>query len=177
MHIMDIFQNSITARATQISLEIRENMDEDNYTITIKDNGIGMSPEFVSKVTDPYVTTRTTRKIGLGIPLLKQNAERTGGEFAIISTEGIGTTVTANFVMNHPDRPPLGDIAGTMVLLAAANPEIVIQYVHITNSGEYEFDTVDINTILDGVSISDASVIRFLKEMINENLKEIKISN
>lgn len=176
MHIMDIAQNSISAKATWIKIEIVENMDEDNYAIIIEDNGFGMSPELVASVTDPYVTTRTTRKIGLGIPLLKQNAERTEGNFSISSEEGVGTKVIANFTLNHPDRPPIGDIAGTIVLLSAANPNVTIQYHHVTNTGEYTFDTAEITKTLDDVSITEPSVIRFLKEMINENLNELKIS-
>lgn len=176
MHIMDIVQNSIAAKATAIKIEIIENMDEDTYTIIIEDNGIGMSREFVSTVTDPYVTTRTTRKIGLGIPLLKQNAERTGGTFSIDSEKGKGTTVKAEFIFMHPDRLPIGDIAGTIVLLCAANPKIAIQYHHVTNSGDYNYDTTEITETLDGISISEPSVIKFLKEMINEHLHLIGIS-
>lgn len=175
MHIMDIAQNSISAKCTVLKIEIIEDMDMDNFNITIEDNGIGMSPELLEVVTDPYVTTRTTRKIGLGLPLLKQNAERTGGDFTIKSTQGLGTTVIANFILTHLDRPPLGDIAGTIVLLTAANPGINITYHHVTNTGEYLFDTNEINATLEGVSINEPSVMRFLKEMINENLSEIKI--
>ena len=176
MHIMDIVQNSLSAKATMITIEIIENMDEDSYIINIKDDGIGMSRDFVSTVTDPYVTTRTTRKIGLGIPLLKQNAERTGGQFTIDSEEGKGTKVKAEFIFMHPDRLPIGDIAGTVVLLCAANPNVTIHYHHVTNSGEYNFDTTEILETLDGISISEPSVIKFLKEMINENLQMIGIS-
>lgn len=175
MHIMDIAQNSISANCSVLKIEIREDMDLDNYSITIEDNGVGMSPEFLEIVTDPYVTTRTTRKIGLGLPLLKQNCERTGGDLTITSAEGVGTKVVANFVLTHLDRPPLGDIAGTIVLLTAANPDIYITYHHVTNTGEYIYDTKEINATLDGVSINEPSVMRFLKEMLNENLKEIKI--
>lgn len=176
MHIMDIAQNSIVAKASLITIVINENIDDDTYTIIIKDNGIGMSREFVLTVTDPFVTTRSTRKIGLGIPLLKQNVERTNGLFEIESNEGEGTTVKAEFTFTHPDRPPIGDIAGTIVLLLAANPEIDFEYIHETNLGKYNITTKEINEILEGVSISEPSVIRFLKEMINENLNAIGIS-
>ena len=121
MHIMDIAQNSISASADIIEVEISENAETDLYQIVISDNGKGMTAEYAARVTDPYVTSRTTRKVGLGLPLLKQNAERTGGSMTIKSTVNKGTIVTAKFSLCNFDRPPLGDIAGTMVLLAAAN--------------------------------------------------------
>jgi hypothetical protein len=175
MHIMDIAQNSITAKCSLLKIEIFEDMDMDNFSIRIEDNGIGISPEMLEVVTDPYVTTRTTRKVGLGLSLLKMNAERTGGGMLIESTQNKGTIVSANFVLNHLDRPPLGDIAGTIVLLVAANPAVNILFQHKTNTGEFIFDTNEINATLEGVSISEPSVVRFLKEMINENLQAIKI--
>lgn len=176
MHILDIAQNSITAKATKLYIEIDENSIQNVYSMTIKDNGIGMSQDLLTSVTDPFFTTRTTRKVGLGIPLLKQNAERTGGKFIIESSEGEGTTLTATFVPWHPDFLPLGDISGTVVLLTAANPEISIRYKHVTKKGQYLYDTCEIEKALEGVAINEPSVIRFLKEMINENLAEIEIS-
>lgn len=176
MHIMDIAQNSVSAMADLIRIEIHENVANDTYQVIIEDNGKGMNAELVSKVTDPYVTTRTTRKVGLGLPLLKQNAERTGGRLSIESEEGKGTKVTASFSLSNFDRPPLGDIAGTIVLLAAANLKIRFVYQHVTENGEYIFDTLEVNEMLDGMPISEAGIIRFLKEMITENLQEIKIA-
>ncbi len=176
MHIMDIAQNSIYANATAITIEVIENKDDDSYVVIVDDNGGGMSREMVSKVTDPYVTTRTTRKTGLGIPLLKLNAERTGGNFHIHSEEGKGTNVKAEFVFTHPDRLPAGDIAGIIVLLIAANPGIEFKYQHVTNKGKYALCTAEINETLEGVSISEPSVVRFLKEMIKENQQQILIS-
>lgn len=175
MHILDIAQNSISAGAGKLEITINEDVDNDTYIVIIKDNGRGMSRDFVAKVTDAYTTTRTTRKIGLGIPLLKQNVERTEGDFMIESEEGVGTTITASFILSHPDRLPIGDIAGTVVLLTSANPELNILYHHKTNTGEYIYDTTEINNTLDGISVTEPSVIRFLKEMINENLQSIGI--
>lgn len=176
MHIMDIIQNSISAGAGIIGLEISEDTKQDVYRIMIADNGKGMTAEFAARVTDPYVTSRTARKVGLGLPLLKQNAERTGGSLTIKSEPGKGTEVTADFVMSSFDRPPLGDIAGTMVLLAAANLKTRFTYRHKTGKGEYLFDTLEVNEMLEGMPISEPGVIRFLKEMINENLHEIAIA-
>ncbi len=176
MHILDIVQNSIRARASRIDIEINENYNTNAYTLTVKDNGIGMSGDLLTSTTDPFFTTRTTRKVGLGIPLLKQNAERTGGSLKITSAIGKGTTITAIFDSSHPDFLPLGDIAGTVVILTAANPEILITYHHTTGKGQYLYNTGEVKDELDGISISEPSVTRFLKEMIKENLNEIGIS-
>lgn len=176
MHIMDIAQNSVTARATKLNIDIKEDITDDTYTIIIEDNGIGMTRDYVSTISDPFVTSRSTRRVGLGIPLLKQNAERTGGNIEIESQPGEGTIVKAQFILSHPDRPPIGDIAGTVVLLSVANPGIEIAYNHYTNKGEYHYNTTEITETLDGVPLSEPSVIRFLKEMINENLDSIEFS-
>ncbi len=174
MHIMDIVQNSIVAKATMIYIEIQENTKKDTFDIVIKDNGKGMSSEMVKSVTDPYCTSRTTRKVGMGIPLLKQHAELTGGSFMISSEEGKGTELKATFVHSSIDRQPLGDIAGTIVLTVSANPTIDFEYKHIYNDNSYTFNTVEIKQVLDGVPISNLEIIKYLKEMIQENLKEIQ---
>lgn len=173
LHILDIMQNSLAAGAKQIDVEIAENKTENIYTICISDNGKGMSARMLSKVTDPFFTTRTTRKVGLGIPLLKENAERTGGKFEISSLQGKGTVIKATFVMNHFDRQPLGDIAGVIVLTAASNPAVRIKYVHSTCSGSYTFDTSEIMEVLGNTPVNNAEIISFLKEMINDNLENI----
>lgn len=176
MHIMDIVQNSLSADATEITVTITESTEEDKLRLVITDNGKGIPEDMLQNITDPYVTSRTTRKVGLGLPLLNQHARSTGGDLKILSKVGIGTEIFATFGLLHYDRQPLGDIAGTIVLLAAANPNIKFVYEHITSSGSYRFDTDEVNEMLDGMSISEATVIRFLKEMIQENLKEIKAS-
>ncbi|HOI86453.1 MAG TPA: sensor histidine kinase [Lentimicrobium sp.] len=176
MHIMDIVQNSISAGASQISVTITESEADDSLKLVITDNGKGIPAAMLEKVTDPYTTSRTTRKVGLGLPLLKQHAESTGGHLSIASEEGKGTVAEASFGLSHLDRQPLGDVAGTIVLLAAANPERRFIYRHTTPYGSYTFDTDEVNEVLEGMSISEAPVIRFLREMIEENLKEIKIS-
>ncbi len=169
MHIMDILQNSTRAGATKIELDIVENIDLDTLTIIFKDNGSGMSEEVLSQVLNPFFTTRTTRKVGLGLSLLKQNAELTGGSLEISSTLGVGTIVTVQFGLSHIDRPPMGDLAGTVVLTASAYPKIRF-IVHYKNSGiDYTFDTEEINEALDGVSIQEPEIIQYLIEMFREN--------
>lgn len=177
LHILDIIQNSIVAGADLIEIDLLENKKGNVYSITIKDNGKGMSTEMLANVTDPYCTSRTTRKVGLGIPLLKQNAERAGGSFTIESELGKGTVLKATFQHNNFDRPMMGDIAGVIILTVAANEKIHFIYTHKTDIGEYIFDTEEIKEAMDGMSINQPQVIRYLKEMIKENLAEINYSN
>ncbi len=173
MHILDIFQNSISANADFISLDIVENTHENLLKIEFTDNGKGMTTEMVQRVTDPFFTTRTTRKVGLGLSLLKQNAERTGGSFTIESQEGKGTRVTAEFALNHLDRPVLGDIPGAVLLTVTANPEIGFIYSHCKDGQEYRFSTKQVKEALGDVPLNDPLVYHYLREMITENLNEI----
>jgi len=177
LHILDILQNSIAAQANLIEIEVFENKMENVYSISIKDNGKGMSAEMLSHVTDPYCTSRTTRKVGLGIPLLKQNSERAGGSFSIFSELNKGCFLKAIFQHNNYDRPMMGDIAGVIVLTAAANENIRFIYTHTTETDTYVFDTKEVKEALDGISINQPQIIRYLKEMIIENLAEINYSN
>jgi hypothetical protein len=174
LHILDIVQNSISAKATFIEITIEEKHLANTYFVRIKDNGSGMTREMLEKVTDPYTTSRTTRKVGLGLPLLKMNAERTGGHLRITSEVGKGTEVEALFIYDHIDRLPLGDMAGTIVILASANPTIEFIYTHVVGDEQYIFDTREIKEALDDVAINDVQIFKYLKEMINENLQEIK---
>ena len=173
LHMLDIIQNSISAGATLIQTRIREYPETDTYELLITDNGKGMDNDTLQKATDPFFTSRTTRSVGLGLPLLKQNAERTGGTFTLLSKPGDGTIVKATFGYRHIDRLPAGDIGGVMALLASANPLIDFTYTHHTASGDFKFDTREVKKELDGLSISHAEVNRFMKELINENLKSI----
>lgn len=175
LHILDIAQNSITAKATLIQIAIVEDTIADTYTITITDNGYGIPPDMLARVTDPYTTSRTTRKVGLGIPLFKQNAERTGGGLTITSEVGKGTVLTAVFVHSNIDRPVLGDIAGVVVILVSANPSIDFVYTHVVNQQSYVFDTREVREALDGIPLNEPSVIPLLKEMIAANLEELQI--
>ena len=120
LHLLDIAQNSIAAGARHVDLTVEE--AGDRITLTVADDGCGMSPEFLAQVTDPFTTTRTTRKVGLGLPLLRLAAEQTGGALEVESREGVGTTVTAVFHAGHIDCPPLGDMAATVALLAQGLP-------------------------------------------------------
>lgn len=171
MHIMDILQNSTRAKATEITLEVIENKTNDSLTLRFIDNGCGMDEETLSKVLNPFFTTRTTRKVGLGLSLLKQNAEQTGGSLDITSQIGVGTTVTAVFGLSNIDRPPLGDLAGGFILTASAYPNTRFILHYQRENLNYTFDTQEVLEILDGISIQEPEVIRYLTEMISENIK------
>jgi anti-sigma regulatory factor (Ser/Thr protein kinase) len=175
MHIMDIFQNSISAHATEISLDITEDTHRNSLTIEFTDNGQGMTKEMAKQVTDPFFTTRTKRHVGLGLPLLKQNAERTGGFLHLQSDVGMGTRVTAQFVLDHIDRPVLGDIPGAIVLTTTANPGISFIYNHTRDGNNYCFSTIEVQEALGEIPISDPFVYNYLKELITENLNGIGV--
>ncbi len=173
-HILDIVQNSISADADSIQISVEKNIEKNILKLLIIDNGKGMDKEFLEKVSDPYSTTRTTRKVGMGLALLKQHAERTKGYLKIESEINFGTEVKAEFELNNIDRQPIGDIAGTIVLLSAANPEIEFTYNHIYNESKYSFNTKEIKSVLGDMEISNPAIRKYLKEMINENISEIE---
>ncbi|NLY43203.1 MAG: ATP-binding protein [Clostridiaceae bacterium] len=173
LHILDIVQNSITAGSTLISIEIVEDAREDLLTILVSDNGKGMTPELLENVWDPFVTTRNTRKVGLGIPLLKGAAEACGGRLDIKSAPGKGTTVKAEFVYSHIDRAPLGDIVGTILTLVVCNPEIDYVYTHTVNDKNFIFDTREIKKAISGLELNHPEVILWMKEYLSENIKNM----
>jgi len=173
LHILDLVQNSITAGADFVQIIISESTQEDSFIIEIIDNGCGMSEDFVKKVTDPFVTTRKTRKVGLGIPLFKSAAMSCGGDLLISSKVNEGTKLTATFKRSHIDRAPLGDMAETMAVLINGAPEIDFLYKHTCDEKNFTFDTREIKAVLGEVPISTPDVILFIKESINEELSQI----
>lgn len=173
-HVMDIVQNSIRAGAMRIEITACEDHGKDSFVIEIQDNGTGMDKAMLAKVRDPFFTSRTVRKVGLGIPLLQQNAERTNGQVNISSCKGKGTTIYASFGHAHLDRPPLGNMAETISLLVGSNPDIYFIYKHTTDYGSYHFDTEEVKKILDGVPLNHPDIILAIQDMVRENLKEIK---
>lgn len=176
LHILDIVQNSISAKATLIEVAIEENETDNYYNLTITDNGKGIEADKIALVTDAFHTSRTTRKVGLGLPLLKQNAELTGGTFCIESELGKGTKVMARFVYQSIDRLPSGDLIGSYLLLIHSNPDIDFIFSHITPVGSFALDTREVKEVLEGVPITTPEVRQYLKEMFEENFREIKAS-
>ncbi len=174
LNILDITNNSIKAKADKIEITVTESRAANEIRISIKDNGCGMDDEFLARVTDPFVTTRTTRKVGLGIPLFKQSAEDAGGSFSIQSQVGVGTETAATYQMDHLDRPPIGDMSSTMISLIQANDQIRFIYTHKTDLGTFVLDTNDLQAQLDDIPLSSPEILIWIGEYINENLNEIQ---
>ncbi len=175
-HILDIVQNSIRAKACLICIEIEEHPDNNELIISISDDGTGMTNEQLRLSTDPFYTSRTTRKVGLGLSLLKQNAEMTGGSFSLESEFGKGTKVTAIFGFRHIDRPVMGDLTGTLLILICSPGNAEYLFSFRSSSGEFKLDTREIKQTLVDVPITHPDVRNFLKEMIQENLEQLQIS-
>lgn len=173
LHIIDIIQNSLSAGATRIVVTVDENAEEDRLTIAIEDNGRGMTAEQLARLDDPFFTTRTTRRVGMGIPLFRQSAEQSGGRLDVASEPGKGTKVTAVFRYGHLDRPPLGDLAGSFILMVAANPRIDFVLDYRFNGHAYRFDTVEVKAVLDGIPLNEPAVIKMLTGMVQENIEEL----
>jgi hypothetical protein len=175
LHILDIIENSRRANSDLIKIEIIEMPDSDLLKIIIEDNGSGISKEKLNKITDPFITSRTTRDVGLGISLFKSAAESCGGDLDIQSKLDEGTKVEVDFEYNHIDRAPLGDITTTLSNFIAANGEAVdIVYQHQYKDKTFSFDSREIKSELDDVSIQSRQVTAWIREYIGENLKEIR---
>ncbi|MGI6296221.1 MAG: ATP-binding protein [Armatimonadota bacterium] len=170
MHILDLAQNSVAAGATLIEISVIADSGSDELTISIRDDGSGMSPEFMAQALDPFTTTRTTRRVGLGIPMFAEAARECGGKLALHSKLGEGTTLQATFKLNHIDRAPLGDVKSTLIALIAANPDIDIVYRHQVDSMEFVLDTRQIRAELGDVPINENAVINWLAEYIEDGL-------
>ena len=173
LHILDIVHNSIAAGADLIEVLITEDTKDNIFSVVIRDNGKGMDKELLESVIDPFTTSRSTRKVGLGIPLFKLAAENTGGSFLIKSEVGKGTEVTANFVHNSIDRQPLGDIAETMLGLFSSYEYIDFVYKHKLDENEFSVSTEEIKAVLDGVSFSEPSIYIWLSDYLKNGEKEL----
>ncbi len=174
LHILDIAQNSISAEASLIKITVCESVKENKLTVTVSDNGKGMSDKMVEKVVDPFTTGRRTRKVGLGIPLIKQAAELTGGNFSLTSTLGKGTDLTAVFVLDSIDRQPLGNMADTILGLITSHEKVDFLYLHKTDKNEFSLDTREIKRVLGGISLSLPDVYTWLSECLKEGEAELK---
>ncbi len=176
LNILDIAENSIKAGATIITIELFETADMLKFSIS--DDGCGMKPDFLAAVTDPFTTTRTTRPVGLGIPLLKLAAEQTGGKVEISSKhiedypDSHGTVTTATFFKNHIDAAPLGDIVETVVTLIQCNPDREFLFIHQMEEKRAELDTRELKTVLGDIPLNNIEVILWIKEYLNEQYNQ-----
>ena len=173
LHILDIVENSTRAGASVVSIDVIEDTALNILSLEIRDNGSGMSRDVLRKVIDPFFTTKTVRKVGLGLPMLAQAAETAGGRFAIESKGGEGTRVAAEFNLSHIDRQPLGDIAGTLVTLIAGNTGVDFIYRHQHDGQAYVLDTREIKKEIEDVPINHVTVLTFIRDHIVEGIKEI----
>ena len=144
LHILDIVENSIVAKAKRIEIRVIEDIEENLFIVEIEDDGEGMDEATVKRVLDPFFTTRTTRKVGLGLPMLAQSAKESGGNIEISSQVGKGAKVKATFQYNHPDRRPLGSMKETLITLVSSHPEIDFIYEHKKGEEVLRLDTRDI---------------------------------
>ena len=173
LNVMDVAQNSVRAEASVVRITVTESDKEDRLTIVIADNGCGMTDEQVQQVIDPFFTTRTTRKVGLGVPLFKLSAEQTGGSFDIQSEKGVGTTTTASYVKSHVDMTPLGDINSTVKILIPCNPDLDFVYTCTTDNGSFTLDTRELREVLGDVSLDTPDVLEWIQDYLEENTKKI----
>lgn len=170
LHILDLVQNSITATATEIRIELMENSQTDIFMLNIIDNGRGMTAEEISKVTDPFYTTRTTRSVGFGIPLFKATIESSGGRMHIESVPGKGTKISGWMQHSHLNRPPLGNIAETLQMLIMSNPEISFYYRHQVNEKVFEFNSQELSTFMNEYNGIDFTKLSQMKNYVDEQI-------
>lgn len=173
LNILDIAQNSIAADAQLITVEVIEDTSLNTLAVNIIDNGRGMTEEQLMSVRDPFFTTRTTRKVGMGIPLFKLAAEQTGGCFSVNSALGKGTQVSAVFKTDSIDFTPLGDISSTVVMLVTMNTDREFIYRHKRDGNEFVFDTREIKQILGDVPLNEPEITAWIREYINENITNL----
>ncbi len=173
LNVMDVAQNSVRANAGLVTITVTESDKSDSLTISIADDGCGMTEEQVSQVIDPFFTTRTTRKVGLGVPLFKLSAEQTGGSFDIKSELGKGTVTTASYVKSHVDMTPLGDINSTVSILIRCNPDIDFVFTRTTDKGSFTLDTRELRVVLEGVPLDTPDVLEWIEQYLKENTENI----
>lgn len=164
LHLLDIAENGVAANASNISISILEDTEQDRLQMSVQDDGKGMDQATVSRVIDPFVTSRTTRKVGLGIPLLKAAAESCNGGLQITSELGKGTRLEVDFQLNHIDRMPMGDLAATWMNLLIGYPQVHWIFSYVRDEQRFIFDDHSVKQELDGIPLSDPFVIGFLRE-------------
>ncbi len=175
LHILDIVENAIAAKAKKIGISIVEEPKRDQLVIEIKDDGIGMDEEVSRKATDPFFTTRTSRRVGLGLSLMAQSAQEAGGMLRIESELGKGTKVTAAFQYRHIDRKPLGSMVETMTTLLLGNPELDISYVHEKEGKSYTLNSQVLKDRFKNRSLTDPEAIQWLRKHLKEGLNQIGV--
>lgn len=173
LNILDVVQNSIASGADLIRIIVDISFSNDTLTITINDNGCGMTEDIVKRARDPFYTSRTTRRVGLGIPFFEYAAKSTGGSFKIQSVPDEGTNITAIFILSHIDRMPLGDMASTIHSLITLNTEINFYYTYQVNGRNFTLNTQEFHEVLGDVSFNHPEISKYIKDYLKENQSEV----
>ena len=174
LHILDVAENSINADAKNIEISVNEDIKNDKLIIEINDDGKGMDEEMAEAIKDPFVTSRTTRKVGLGIPLLKEAAEISGGSLEINSKKGVGTKVKAVFQYSNIDRKPLNKTEETIISLILLGKNTEIEFKYKKNEKEFEFSTKELKKELGVETLNDVTLLNQLKIILKNKLTEIQ---
>ena len=180
MHLLDIAENGVTAGASAIEISVEEDLPNDRLKIVVEDNGKGMDEQLLARIVDPFVTSRTTRKVGLGIPLLKAAAEACQGHLLITSKPGQGTRLEVEFQRSHIDRMPLGDLAGTWLILIVGFPKVHWLFHYraktLVNQAavQFTFDDETIKQELEEVPITEPSILTFIRELLQEGVRGVQ---
>ena len=172
-NILDIAQNSISARASLVEIDITVSHEKNAVSLCFKDDGCGMSREMVEAVTDPFTTTRKTRKVGLGLPLLKMTAQATGGDFSIDSEIGRGTTVSVSFGLDHIDRPPMGDVPGALFTLVLMNLQTDFLFLYDYDGANFTFDTRVIRETVAPIPLDNPEISAWMKDCLYQEITEL----
>ena len=175
LHILDLVQNSISAGATHVLVSIVIDTEADTLTLVIQDDGCGMTEEFLARVVSPFTTSRTTRKVGLGIPMIKQLAEMCEGDFEIESRVGEGTRLQARFQASHLDLPPVGDLPGTICSLLLGCPEgVEFRFLFGMDGREFELNTSELREALGGVPLNEPEILDWVRQYAAEGMAEVR---
>ena len=172
-NILDIAQNSISAGASLVEIDITVNHEKDSVALRFADDGCGMSAEMAQAVCDPFTTTRKTRKVGLGLPLLRMTAQATGVDFAIESEIGKGTTVSVSFGLSHIDRPPMGDVPGSLFTLVLMNPQIDFLFICDYDGKRFTFDTREIRETVAPIPLDNPEISAWMKDCLYQEINEL----
>lgn len=178
LHLLDIAENSVAAQSRNISIEVVEDLQRNLLFAGVTDDGRGMDKQTAERVLDPFYTTRTTRKVGLGIPLLKLAAETAGGALRLVTEPGKGTKIEVSFQHNHIDRMPLGDLALTFLTLLVSYPNIHWVFVyHVVdqhgNSRDFDFDDIELKAVLGDMSLTEPQILKFVRGIFEEGVEAL----
>lgn len=173
LHVLDLVQNSVEAGAGTITLEIVEDTTADRLVIRVTDNGRGMDQDMQRRVRDPFVTTRTTRRVGLGLPLIDMSTRHCGGYLRIQSEPGQGTVIEASYVHSHIDRPPLGNMVETIKSIMVANSDLDFCYSHTVNHRVFSLSLGEIREQLGGIPLTHPDVLVWVHEFLTEQMANL----